>query len=107
MASTNNRTGRRGFASMDDDKQRRIASLGGRAAHEKGTAHEFTPEEARAAGRKGGEAVSRDRNHMAEIGREGGLSAQGGRGADLRSASSPAGENSGEFPSAGREPLSE
>ena len=47
---------RRGFAAMDADKQREIASKGGRAAHEKGTAHEFTSEEARAAGRKGGQA---------------------------------------------------
>ena len=62
----------RGFASMDPAKQREIASRGGKAAHLKGTAHEFTPEEARAAGRKGGEAVSRDRQHMAQIGREGG-----------------------------------
>jgi general stress protein YciG len=54
-------TSRRGFASMDADKQRRIASKGGRAAHEKGTAHEFTPEEAREAGRKGGEARGRTR----------------------------------------------
>src|ERR1051326_6556197 len=65
-------TSNRGFASMDDEKQREIASKGGRAAHEKGTAHEFTPEEAREAGRKGGEAVSRDREHMSQIGREGG-----------------------------------
>lgn len=57
---------------MNPDKQREIASLGGRAAHEKGTAHEFTPDEAREAGRKGGETVSRDREHMAEIGRRGG-----------------------------------
>src|SRR5947208_3439221 len=64
---------KRGFASMDDEKQREIASKGGRAAHERGTAHEFTPEEAREAGRRGGEAVSRDRRHMAEIGRLGGL----------------------------------
>ena len=46
---------RRGFASMSTDKQREIASKGGRAAHEKGTAHEWTPDEARAAGRKGGQ----------------------------------------------------
>jgi len=63
---------KRGFASMDKDKQREIASKGGKAAHEKGTAHEFTPEEAREAGRKGGETVSKDREHMAEIGRKGG-----------------------------------
>ena len=48
----------RGFASMDPQRQREIASEGGRAAHEKGTAHEFTPEEAREAGRKGGQARS-------------------------------------------------
>jgi uncharacterized protein len=44
----------RGFASMDPDKQREIARKGGRAAHEKGTAHEWTSDEARNAGRKGG-----------------------------------------------------
>ena len=46
---------RRGFASMSPDKQREIASKGGRAAHERGTAHEWTPDEARVAGRKGGQ----------------------------------------------------
>jgi uncharacterized protein len=49
-------TEKRGFASMDPDKQREIASKGGKAAHAAGTAHEFTPEEAREAGRKGGQA---------------------------------------------------
>ncbi|MDE3155972.1 MAG: stress-induced protein [Acidobacteriota bacterium] len=49
---------RRGFASMSPEKQREIASKGGRAAHEKGTAHEWTSDEARQAGRKGGQ-VSR------------------------------------------------
>jgi general stress protein YciG len=49
---------RRGFASMSAEKQREIASKGGRAAHEKGTAHEWTADEARSAGRKGGQ-VSR------------------------------------------------
>ena len=48
---------KRGFASMDAEKQRAIASKGGKAAHEKGTAHEFTSEEAREAGRKGGQAT--------------------------------------------------
>ena len=62
----------RGFASMDRSKQREIASKGGKAAHAQGRAHEFTTDEARAAGRKGGEAVSRDREHMAQIGRAGG-----------------------------------
>ena len=65
---------RRGFASMDPARQREIASKGGRAAHEKGTAHEWSSDEAREAGRKGGVAVSRDRAHMAAIGREGGES---------------------------------
>src|SRR5512138_2478725 len=63
---------KRGFASMDEEKQREIASMGGRAAHQKGTAHEFTTDEAREAGRKGGQAVSRNREHMANIGRRGG-----------------------------------
>ena len=62
----------RGFASMDRTKQREIASKGGRAAHAKGTAHEFDSGEAREAGRKGGVAVSRNREHMAAIGRRGG-----------------------------------
>jgi len=66
-------TKKRGFASMDPEKQRAIARKGGRAAHEKGSAHEFSPEEAREAGRKGGERVSMDRGRMAEIGRRGGL----------------------------------
>ncbi len=51
---------KRGFSSMDPNKQREIARKGGKAAHEKGTAHEFTTEEARIAGKKGG-AASRAR----------------------------------------------
>src|SRR5262245_54805071 len=47
----------RGFAAMNAEKQREIASKGGRAAHAKGTAHKFTTEEAREAGRKGGQAA--------------------------------------------------
>lgn len=62
----------RGFAAMDQRKQREIASRGGRAAHALGTAHKFSSEEARLAGRKGGEAVSGDRGYMAAIGRRGG-----------------------------------
>ena len=46
---------RRGFASMSPEKQREIASKGGRAAHQRGTAHEWTSDEARNAGRKGGQ----------------------------------------------------
>ncbi len=66
-------TDRRGFASMDRRKQREIASKGGKAAHEKGTAHEFNWQEAREAGRKGGVAVSKDRGHMSQIGEKGGM----------------------------------
>lgn len=62
----------RGFASMDAEKQRQIASLGGKAAHSKGTAHEFSSKEAQEAGRKGGQTVSQNREHMANIGRKGG-----------------------------------
>jgi len=62
----------RGFASMDPERQREIASKGGKAAHERGTAHEWTSEEAREAGRKGGKKVSENREHMSEIGRKGG-----------------------------------
>jgi general stress protein YciG len=57
---------------MDREKQKEIASKGGKAAHAKGTAHEFDSGEAREAGRKGGVAVSRNREHMAAIGRRGG-----------------------------------
>jgi len=65
-------SGKRGFGSMDEAKQREIASKGGQVAHLKGSAHEFSTEEAREAGRKGGEASSQDRSRMAAIGREGG-----------------------------------
>lgn len=78
------RRSERGFAAMDPKKQREIASKGGRAAHQSGNAHEFTPEEAREAGRKGGEAVSRDREHMAQIGAKGGEASGGGRGRESR-----------------------
>ena len=44
----------RGFAGMDHERQKQISSQGGKAAHQKGTAHEFDSEEAREAGRKGG-----------------------------------------------------
>lgn len=72
---------KRGFAAMLPQKQREIARRGGQTAHKKGTAHEFTPEEARIAGRRGGKAVSSNRQYMAEIGRRGGQSSgrQGAR----------------------------
>jgi general stress protein YciG len=56
----------RGFASMDRNKQREIASKGGKAAHQKGTAHEWTSDEAREAGRKGGMASHRRKQHQKE-----------------------------------------
>jgi len=55
------RTHKRGFASMSEEKQREIASKGGKAAHARGTAHKFTTAEAQAAGRKGGLASRRSR----------------------------------------------
>ncbi|HYW57152.1 MAG TPA: KGG domain-containing protein [Polaromonas sp.] len=69
MASTNQggnqvvgqRTSNRGFAAMDPERQREIAREGGKAAHESGNAHQFTSEEAREAGRKGGEASGSNR----------------------------------------------
>ena len=56
----------RGFAAMSKEKQREIASRGGRAAHDKGTAHEWTPEEARVAGRKGGQASRGGRGRIVQ-----------------------------------------
>ena len=64
---------------MDPEKQREIASEGGKASHASGHAHEFDSNEAREAGRKGGEAVSQDRRHMAEIGQKGGESRNTGK----------------------------
>jgi len=63
---------KRGFAAMSQEQQRAIASKGGRAAHRKGTAHEFSSEEAQKAGYLGGKVVSVNREHMAAIGRKGG-----------------------------------
>jgi general stress protein YciG len=80
MASSNpSGSSNRGFASMDPERQREIASQGGRAAHEKGTAHEFTADEAREAGSKGGKAAHErgtahefDSEEAREAGRKGG-----------------------------------
>jgi len=75
---------KRGFAAMSPEKQRAIAQKGGRAAHGKGTAHEFSPEEARRAGHLGGKVVSANRAHMAAIGRKGGTSFQSSLAARTR-----------------------
>lgn len=86
---------KRGFAAMDEAQQRQIASKGGQAAHQKGTAHEFDSEEARRAGQKGGEAVSRNRAHMADIGRKGGESRQSAHRAAAAAAAAAKGEHQG------------
>lgn len=86
---------KRGFASMDSERQREVARAGGKAAHKRGTAHEFASDEARAAGQKGGLVISRDRAHMAQIGRLGGIT----RGKRLRAGQSPSqGAPSGRAP---------
>jgi general stress protein YciG len=95
MASNNqgNQGGKsnRGFASMDPQRQREIASEGGRAAHEKGTAHEFTSEEAREAGRKGGMARSANRRNAIGQGSNSSSHASGNSGGS----NSHSGGNSG------------
>jgi uncharacterized protein len=63
---------KRGFAVMNPERQRELARLGGRKAHELGTAHEWNTETARAAGRKGGKVVAQKPGHMAMIGQRGG-----------------------------------
>ena len=66
-------TSNRGFASMDPERQREIASEGGKAAHEKGTAHEFTSEEARRAGSMShGNRQSEQSSSRSESGKQGG-----------------------------------
>ncbi len=77
----------RGFASMDRNKQREIASKGGKAAHQKGTAHEWTSEEAREAGRKGGMASHRRKQGDPVPGganSDGGNQMAGDTGGDMR-----------------------
>ena len=92
---------RRGFALMDEERKREIASQGGKAAHRKGTAHEFTSEEARQAGRKGGEVVSQDRAHMAEIGRKGGESRGTNRQQTVKREGAPKESHTPSFPAEG------
>ena len=70
MSTEQPRKERRGFASMSPEKQREIASKGGRAAHEKGTAHEWTADEARSAGRKGGQVSRGGRGRLLATGDE-------------------------------------
>ena len=94
-------TSKRGFASMDVARQREIASQGGKAAHEKGTAHEFDSEEAREAGRKGGKAAHEkgtahefDSAEAREAGRKGGEArGKGGSSEQLEKAGSQSYKN--------------
>lgn len=86
MPSPGKGSGGRGFASMDERKQREIASKGGKAAHEKGSAHEFSSQEAREAGSKGGKAAHEkgtahefSSEEARAAGRKGGESSRGGR----------------------------
>jgi general stress protein YciG len=87
----------RGFAAMDPARQRELARRGGRAAHERGTAHEFSPEEARRAGQRGGAVVCRDRQHMATIGSRGGRNRGNGTAAHAanQAATGAGGQSSG------------
>jgi general stress protein YciG len=80
----------RGFASMDRNKQREIASKGGKAAHQKGTAHEWTSEEAREAGRKGGMASHRRKQQQQGGGND---SSSGGAGNESGGGPSAAGSD--------------
>ena len=76
------RKGRQGFASMTADKQREIASKGGKAAHQKGTAHEWTSDEARSAGRKGGQISRGGRGRRIDGPPADAVVGMGGMGAD-------------------------
>jgi general stress protein YciG len=105
MAETTTTRGLRGFASMDKEKQREIASKGGRAAHEKGTAHEFSSNEASMAAKRGherGTAHEFSREEARIAGRKGGLARahHHGRPAEDSSSMVPASE-AGELAAAG------
>jgi general stress protein YciG len=78
-ANSTGKRSSRGFAAMSPERQKQIASEGGRAAHRLGVAHEWSSDEARNAGRKGGQIVSQNREHMSEIGRRGGQNSGGRR----------------------------
>ncbi len=72
MADNNNeQRGGRGFAGMDPDKQREIASRGGKAAHESGNANQFNSESGREAGRKGGQSGNQSGSQSRSTGDEG------------------------------------
>lgn len=86
----------RGFAGMDAERQRQISAEGGRAAHQKGTAHEFDSEEAREAGRKGGQASGGSRRKNRSGGGTGGGESGGGESGGGSSGAEGGGEASGD-----------
>lgn len=85
---------RRGFAAMNPATHRELARAGGIAAHAHGLAHQFTPEQAREAGKKGGAKTAANREHMAEIGRKGGIAKKGYRANRSTAKEIPENENS-------------
>jgi general stress protein YciG len=91
--ATGERKERRGFASMSPEKQREIASKGGRAAHQKGTAHEWTSEEARSAGRKGGQISRGGRGRLVDA-PETQMESESGEMSNRRDVSGPGGSDS-------------
>ena len=68
---------KRGFAAMSEEQKKQIAAKGGKAAHAKGKAYRFSSDTAKAAGKKGGQTVSKNKDHMAAIGQKGGLARSG------------------------------
>ena len=108
--ANNSNTENRGFASMDEDKQKEIASKGGKAAHESGNAHEFDSEEAREAGRKGGQvAHERGTAHeftseeASEAGKKGGQASGGNQGGNQGGNNSQRGGSSEQHAKAGQQ----
>lgn len=85
----------RGFAMMDRERNRQVASSGGKAAHAYGLANRFTSDKAREAGKKGGASTSRNREHMAEIGRKGGFAKRGQRRTEPGDVTADAGADAG------------
>lgn len=79
---------KRGFAAMDPEKRREIARRGGKAAQAKGNAHRWTKEEAIAAGKKGGDTISKNIEHMERIGKKGGIARGANRKREANDAAS-------------------
>ena len=88
----------RGFARMSPEERKRVASMGGKTSHGKGTAHKFTSEQGAEAGKKGGGHWRDNPDHLSEIGRKGGLAKKGYRKRPQPAADTP-GEDSPRSPS--------